>query len=248
MKKKTRQLVLIVGALIVLLVAFLGVQVYRLKVDMDQMAAAGTGRITDRVAAVKDSIVNLYVVKGATRSIAFDAGNSTEGVRSGLKSLEIEPADVAAVFLTHGDSDHTGGLPVFEKADVYLPRAEEQMIDGHTARFFFFFKNELGRKHLPIDDGQTVEIDGLKVMAVFTPGHTPGSTCYVVDGQYLFSGDNLSLHAGKAGVFSEMINMDSNVQRESLKRIARLAGIRYVFTAHHGYSDSFDTAFESLKK
>lgn len=248
MRTKTRRILLAAAIVVVLLVAFLGVQVYRLKGDMDRMAAAETGRITDRVAAVKDSIVNLYVVKGATRSIAFDAGNSTEGVRSGLKSLGIDPADVAAVFLTHGDSDHTGGLSVFEKADVYLPRAEEQMIDGRTARFFFFFKNELGRTHLPIDDGQTVEIDGLTVTAILTPGHTPGSTSYVVDGQYLFTGDNLSLQSGKAGVFSEMINMDSSVQRESLKRLAKLEGIRYVFTAHHGYTESFDAAFESLRR
>ena len=248
MKKKTRQFALVAAIVVVLLVAFLGVQAYRLKGDMDRMAAAETGRITDRVAAVKDSIVNLYVVKGATRSIAFDAGNSTEGVRPGLESLGIDPADVAAVFLTHADGDHVGGLPLFAHADVYLPAEEEQMIDGRTARFFFFVRNTLDRKHLSIADGQTVEIDGLKVTAILTPGHTPGSTSYVVDGQYLFSGDNLSLQSGRAGVFSEMINMDSSVQRESLKRIAMLDGIRYVFTAHHGYTDSFDAAFEALRK
>jgi glyoxylase-like metal-dependent hydrolase (beta-lactamase superfamily II) len=155
---------------------------------------------------------------------------------------------VAAVFLTHADSDHTGGLPVFANADVYLPSEEEQMINGRTARLFFFFKNELGRKHKPIGDGQTVEIDGVTVTAILTPGHTPGSTSYLVDGQYLFAGDNLSLKSGKAGVFSEMINMDSDVQRESLKKLARLEGIRYVFTAHHGYTDSFEKAFEDLRK
>lgn len=248
MKKKTSQLVLIVGVLIVLLVAFVGIELLRLRSELNQMTPAETGRITDRISAIKDSIVDLYVVKGTTRFIAFDAGNGPDGVRKGLQSLDINPADVAAVFLTHGDSDHTGGLPVFANADVYLPAEEEQMIDGRTARFFFFIKNELGRTHKPIADGQTMEIDGVRVLAILTPGHTPGSTSYVVDGQYLFSGDNLSLKSGKAGVFSEMINMDSNVQRESLKKLAKLEGIRYVFTAHHGYSDSFDRAFEDLRK
>jgi len=248
MTKKTRQLLLIVGALIVLLVVFVGIEVLRLKHELDQMKPAETARIADRVSAIKDSIVNLYLVKGATKYIAFDAGNGPEGVRKGLESLAINPADVIAVFLTHGDTDHTGGLPAFANADVYLPAEEEQMINGRTARFFFVIRNELGRRHKPISDGQTVETDGLKVTAILTPGHTPGSTCYVVDGQYLFAGDSLSLKSGKAGVFSEMINMDSDVQRESLKKLAKLEGIRYVFTAHHGYTDSFERAFEELRK
>jgi tRNA(Ile)-lysidine synthase TilS/MesJ len=45
-----------------------------------------------------------------------------------------------------------------------------------------------------------------------------------------------------------MINMDSSVQRQSLERLAKLEGIRYVFTAHHGYTDSFAAAFEALRK
>jgi glyoxylase-like metal-dependent hydrolase (beta-lactamase superfamily II) len=248
MKKTTKRILLGAAIVVVLLVAFVGIEFLRLKGELDQFKTAETGRITDRVSAIDDSMVNLYVVKGATRFIAFDAGNGPEGVRKGLETLGINPADVAAVFLTHADPDHTGGLSVFEKADVYLPSEEAQMIDGRTARFFVFIKNELRRKHVPINDGQTVEIDGLKVTAILTPGHTPGSTSYVVDGQYLFAGDNLSLKSGKAGVFSEMINMDSNVQRESLKKLAKLEGIRYVFTAHHGYTDSFEKAFEDLRK
>lgn len=247
MKKTTKRILLVVAVVVVLLVAFIGVQAYRLKGDFDQMKPVETGRITDRVSAIKDSFVNLYLVKGVTRYIAFDAGNGPGAVSNGLKNLGINPADVAAVFLTHADADHTGGLAVFENADVYLPTQEEQMIDGRTARMFFF-KNELRRKHLPISDGQTVEIDGLKVRAILTPGHTPGSTCYLVDGQDLFVGDTMSLKSGKAGVFSEMINMDSYVQRESLKKLAKLEGVRGVFTGHHGYTASFEKAFEDLRK
>jgi hydroxyacylglutathione hydrolase len=248
MKKTTRRILLGATLVVVALVAFIGVEAYRLKRDFDQMKTVETGRITDGVSAINDSMVNSYLVKGTAGYVAFDACNGPDAVRKGLDSLGINAADVAAVFLTHGDSDHTGGLSVFEKADVYLPAEEEQMIDGRTARMFFFFKNELRRAHKPISDGQTMEIDGVNVLAILTPGHTPGSTCYLVNGKYLFSGDTLSLKSGKAGVFSETINMDSNVQRESLRKLARLEGIRYVFTAHHGYMDSFEKAFEDLRK
>ena len=111
MKKSVKRVGLVVGAVVILLVLFLGPWIYRAMMDMRAMTPAETAAIVDGVYAVKDSYVNLYVVRGATRAVAFDAGNDPENVRKGLESLSIEPGDVAAVFLTHGDSDHTGGLP-----------------------------------------------------------------------------------------------------------------------------------------
>jgi len=247
MKKSVKRVGLVVGTVAVLFVLFAGTWIYRAMADMRAMVPAGTGAIVDGVYAVKDSYVNLYVVRGATGAVAFDSGSDPENVRKGLESLSIEPGDVAAVFLTHGDSDHTGGLPVFRSAAVYLPSEEEQMVDGRTARFVVF-KNTLSREHRPLGDGQTVDIDGLKVTAVLTPGHTPGSTCYLVDGRYLFTGDTMSLRSGRADVFSRAINMDSAVQRVSLERLSRLEGIEYLFTAHHGYSGSARTALEAFRK
>jgi len=247
MKKSVKRVGLVVGMVVILLVLFLGPWIYRAMMDMRAMTPAETAAIVDGVYAVKDSYVNLYVVRGATRAVAFDAGNDPENVRKGLQSLKIDPGDVAAVFLTHGDSDHTGGLPLFRDAAVYLPSEEEQMVDGRTARFFVF-ENTLSRGHRSIRDGEMVDIDGLKVTAILTPGHTPGSTCYLVDGRYLFTGDTMSLRSGKADVFSRAINMDSAVQRVSLERLSRLEGIEYLLTAHHGYSGSARAALEAFRK
>jgi hydroxyacylglutathione hydrolase len=247
MKKTTRRILLAAGVVVALLVVLLGVFAYRLKTELDQMKPADTGQIVDGVYAIKDSFVDLYLVKGPTRTIAFDTGNDSENVRKGLESLGLNPADVAAVFLTHADSDHVGGLPLFPRATVYLPKDEEQMVDGRTARFFLF-KNRLNLAHTPLSDGQTVEIDGLKMTTIFTPGHTPGSASYLVNGQYLFVGDTASLKSGKVGIFSQMINMDSDVQRESLRKLAGLQGVTHIFTAHHGYSGSAEQAFEAWRK
>jgi glyoxylase-like metal-dependent hydrolase (beta-lactamase superfamily II) len=121
------------------------------------------------------------------------------------------------------------------------------MIDGRTPRFLIF-KNKLNRKHVSLNDNEIIKVDSLNVTAILTPGHTPGSMCYLVDGRLLFTGDSMSLKSGRADIFSKTINMDSDTQRESLKKLARLTGVQTIFTAHFGMSDSFEKAFEGFKK
>jgi len=41
--------------------------------------------------------------------------------------------------------------------------------------------------------GDVVEVGGLGIELIHTPGHTPGSQCFYVDGRYLVSGDTLFL-------------------------------------------------------
>ena len=43
---------------------------------------------------------------------------------------------------------------------------------------------------LRVKDGQVLELGGLRIKAIHTPGHSPDSTCYLVDGS-LFTGDTL---------------------------------------------------------
>ncbi len=246
MKKIVKRTLRVAGILLVPVVLFLGIRIYRTVNEVRKMTPVETGEPVPGVYSVKDKMVNLFLVKGAAGYIAFDSGHGPGGVRKELRKLNIDTAGVAAVFLTHADGDHTGGLPLFPNAAVYMANEEEQMVDGRTARFFIF-KNSLKRRHAPLNDNQTVEVDGLKVTAILTPGHTPGSMCYLVDGRLLFTGDSMRLRDGKADIFSKTINMDSDIQRYSLKKLARLHGVQAVFTAHFGYTDSFDRAFEGFR-
>lgn len=246
MKKAVKRIWIAIGSILILLFVFLGINIYQLKTEVNRMTPVETKEIIPGIFSVRDAYVNLYLMKGKSRYIAFDSGNDPDRVRKEILKLNIDPAEVTAVFLTHGDSDHAGGLPLFQNAAVYLPGVEEQMVDGRTARVFIF-KNKHIREHKMVNDNQTMVVDGLYVAAISTPGHTPGSACYFVDGQFLFTGDSMSLKTGKAELFSKKINMDSDTQRESLKKLSNLIGVRYVFTAHFGYSDSFEYAFENFR-
>ena len=233
--------------LVILAVALIGIRVYRMLSDLKQMAAIDSGEIIPGIYAIRDSYVNLYVVKGGEGHVAIDSGIDAQVVRDELKKLNIDPASVAAVFLTHSDTDHTGGLCVFPHAQIYLSGEEEPMVDGRKARFILY-RNKAIPKHESLMDDQVVDVGGLTVKTILTPGHTPGSASFLVNGQSLFTGDSMRLQNGKAEIFSRSINMDNDAQYQSLKKLAKLRGVQHVFTGHFRYTDAFDRAFEGFRE
>jgi len=210
-------------------------------------APAGTQRVVDDIYVINDEYVNFYLVKTDSGFISIDTGASPDKIEIQLKKINLEPSKVEAVFLTHTDADHTGGLQLFPNAKVYMSSEEEQMINGKTRRAIFFRNKLPVTNYNLIADNQTIEVSGLKMQGIFTPGHTAGSMSYVVADTYLFTGDTLSIKKGEAGTFPGFFNMSTKRQRESITKISRLPNIKYVFTAHHGYTGDFKTLFANWK-
>ena len=233
----------VVVCILILLTAAIGL---KFKSELSKMHPLETKEIASGVYAVNDGIVNMFLVKGKEGFIALDAGNEIQSIQREMKKLNIDTEKVTAVFLTHSDSDHVAAAAIFKNAKIYLPREEEQMINGKTARFYIT-KNKINFKYEPVVDNEIISTIGLKIQGIATPGHTPGAMCYLVDNKFLFTGDSLSLQSGKAGLFSKFINMDNETQLKSLKNLAHIEGIKYVFTAHHGFSDNYEKAFADIK-
>jgi glyoxylase-like metal-dependent hydrolase (beta-lactamase superfamily II) len=63
-------------------------------------------------------------------------------------------------------------------AKVYVHKAEREFLPG------------LGSDLVKVDNHDTLEVGRLRLTFLHTPGHTPGSQCFLVDGQ-LISGDTL---------------------------------------------------------
>lgn len=120
------------------------------------------------------------------------------------------------------------------------------MINGQTSRFLFL-KNKLAYTYELLEDNQILDIAGLKVKGILTPGHTPGSMCYLVNDTWLFTGDSMSLVNGKVSEFNDLFNMDSETQRRSLRKLADLPAVKYIFTAHYGLTDDYQNAFGGWK-
>ena len=86
---------------------------------------------------------------------------------------------VAKIILTHTHPDHWFSYDLLKAATaapVYCHPAEVQMPAGHI--------------DVPLADGLELSVGNVAVRAIHTPGHTPGSVCFLV-GRYLIAGDTL---------------------------------------------------------
>jgi hydroxyacylglutathione hydrolase len=247
MKKFFRRIMFFLGALVIIILLFFITYFIRTKSAIKKMTAVETMQITDDVYALKDGYVNMYLVKDGSQFIAVDAGNNKRDIKDELKKLNIDPEQIKAVLLTHSDGDHTGALSLFKDAKVYLPEDEEQLINGETGRFLFF-GNKIYTKSYKLLDDEVIWIGGIKVQPVPTPGHTPGSTCYVIDDKYLFTGDALSLKEGVIDLFPKFINKNTRRARKSMSKITGLDNVRFIFTGHYGYTDDYRTAVSQWKE
>lgn len=89
--------------------------------------------------------------------------------------------DIKYVFDTHLHADHiSGGRHIANEtgATYYLPPKDAQ---------------DVVFQYAPLEDGLTVQVGNaqLAVEALYSPGHTIGSTSFIVDGRYLLTGDIL---------------------------------------------------------
>jgi hydroxyacylglutathione hydrolase len=247
MRKGVKRTLVVVGVIILILILFIGINIFRFISGTKGMATIQTKEIVNGIYAINDDTANMYLIKVKNKYIAIDAAKEKDKIEQELKKLNISSDDVIAVFLTHTDWDHTGALGLFKNAKVFISNEEEQMINCKTPRFFVI-NNKMPYKYSLINDIDIIDIAGIKITGILTPGHTPGSMCYIVSGQYLFTGDSLSLKSGKADVFADVFNMNTAQQRDSLKKLTGLNGVKYVFTAHNGFTDNYSEAFKDIQQ
>ncbi len=127
-----------------------------------------------------------------------DPGGAVEKIDRRLKELGVT---LDLVLITHAHGDHIGGL-----RQLVRDRPEVRIVNQQLERDSVV--RGLGNPWEPVKEGVPIRLGDLAVMPLYTPGHTPGSTCYHVDG-VCFVGD--TLFAGSIGrpagpqVFEEML-------------------------------------------
>jgi len=205
-------------------------------------------KVADNVYEIKSRFVSMFVYNADELLVCFDTGFDEKTVKDGFDQLGFDAAAVKYVFITHSDRDHVGGLQLFKHAEVYLSIDEEQMITRKTPRFFGITHNPpITRDYTLLNDGDTVQAGPVRVKALATPGHTPGSMSYVVNDSILFAGDTVVLKNGKARPFSklhlrDLSHMDTATQARSMRKLAHLSDIALMLTAHSGFTTEFDSA------
>ncbi|MDX6589784.1 MAG: hydroxyacylglutathione hydrolase [Solirubrobacterales bacterium] len=139
---------------------------------------------------------NCFIVRqeGSGKALIVDPGEEPERI---LAALAETGAEAEAILITHCHFDHIGAVaPVAEAtgAPVYCPRIEVPVLADIMAfvpwEGFGPFENYEADE--TVGGGETLELAGLELDVVFTPGHSPGHVTYSVRGEdAIFSGDVL---------------------------------------------------------
>jgi glyoxylase-like metal-dependent hydrolase (beta-lactamase superfamily II) len=119
---------------------------------------------------------NVYVLrcKETGEAVLLDAANEHE------RLLELcQRLNVRQVLETHGHWDHIQAVPAVRDAgyNVGVTAADAEMLPAYD---------------FVLEDEGVVEVGRLRLHSIATPGHTPGSMCFRLEGSpVLFSGDTL---------------------------------------------------------
>ena len=119
---------------------------------------------------------NVFVVrcKETGDAVLLDAANEHEKLLDLCRSL-----GVRKVLETHGHWDHIQAVPAVRDAgyEVGVTAADASMLPSYD---------------FVLEDGSVIEVGRLRLHTIATPGHTPGSMCFRLEGSpVLFSGDTL---------------------------------------------------------
>jgi hydroxyacylglutathione hydrolase len=139
---------------------------------------------------------NCFVVRneGSGKALIVDPGEEPERI---LAEVEATGAEVEAILITHCHFDHVGAVaPVAREtgAPVYCPQLEVPVLADIMSfvPFAGFGPYESYEADETVGGGETLELAGLTLDVVFTPGHSPGHVTYSVRGEEaIFSGDVL---------------------------------------------------------
>jgi glyoxylase-like metal-dependent hydrolase (beta-lactamase superfamily II) len=234
MKKPFKRLLWTAAILLGLIIIGAVIFLLNFLIATKSMTPAETSAINDSVWCIKDRFVNAYIFKGEKSYLMIDAGLGREKFRKEMDKLGINPDQITTLLLTHTDGDHTGSIGLYRNASVYMHKDEEQMINGTTGKTKFSKTKWKYGPYKLLDDNDTLAIDGLKIKIIHTPGHTPGSVCYIIGSDYLVTGDNLNVADRKYEHFVEKFNMNTPEQIESLKILPPPGAFKYILTAHYG--------------
>lgn len=197
-----------------------------------------------------------YVVETTEGLVLFDTGleRDAQALKTELARQGLDWTRIRAIFLTHVHGDHCGGadrLRAETGARIYAGQAEVPVLVAGEPRDAFFSTFKMPG-HVPhsttvdvaLSGNETITIGEIRIRVLETPGHTTGSTCYLLERAgrtVLFSGDVIfRLGEKPLGTYSAYLapryRGDARLYRDSLRQLKRLPVPDLVLPGHPGAS------------
>ena len=146
--------------------------------------------------------------------------------------LEADGLHLSGVLVTHHHPDHVGGSMMGFELKGLAELLERVSVPVHVNSQEAQFVSRI--TGIPMSDltshehGDKVSVGAIDIELLHTPGHTPGSQCFLLDGR-LVAGDTLFLEGcGR----TDFPGGDSDEIFRSLQKLARLPGDPTVFPGH----------------
>ena len=164
-----------------------------------------------------------------------------------IATVGADDMTVTGVLATHYHPDHVGGSMmghtiegISELLDlidcpIHVQSDETEWVTKSTA---------VDSDHLVAhQSGDSLQVGSVEITMLHTPGHTPGSQCFLVDGR-LVAGDTLFLEGcGR----TDLPGSDPSKMVESLRRLAEVPGDTILFPGHQ-YSAASSATMDTVKR
>lgn len=148
-----------------------------------------------------------------------------------LDALESDDMQLSGVLVTHHHPDHVGGSMMGFQLPGLAELLERASVPVHVNTHEALWVSRV--TGIPVGDlithehGDKVSVGDIDIELLHTPGHTPGSQCFLLDGR-LVAGDTLFLEGcGR----TDFPGGDSDEMYRSLRQLAELPGDPTVFLA-----------------
>ncbi|MFM8311671.1 MAG: MBL fold metallo-hydrolase [Ilumatobacteraceae bacterium] len=182
--------------------------------------------------------------RAAGECVLVDPAYATDDL---LDTVEADGMRVVGVLASHFHADHIGGDLMGNHIDGVAQLLERCSCPVHVQRAetpWVLRTSGLSADQLvEHDGGDTVAVGDLTIRLVHTPGHTPGSQCFLVEGR-LVSGDTLFLDGcGR----TDFPGSDPAAMYDSLQTLAAMPSGTVVYPGHR-YSVPSSATIEAIRE